>query len=272
MRNRTTWDRLRVKPGRPARLARRDPGSTAGVKDKDEAAARLAAAQEKLAELQDRLYADNRHGLLVVLQGMDASGKDGTIRKICGGFNPIGVQVVSFKAPSAEELDHDFLWRIHAAAPRRGDIAIWNRSHYEDVLIVRVKGLVPREVWKARYDQINAFERILARDGTVVLKFCLHISKDEQRERLKDRLVDPRKNWKFNPDDLKERLRWDDYQKAYEEALSRCSTDVAPWYVVPADRKWYRNVVIAETIVEALESLRLEYPPLSIDPKTIEIP
>lgn len=264
------WDRLRVAPGTAVDLRWWDPGDTEGCKKK-EADERLRAAHERMEELQDELYADNRFALLVVLQGMDASGKDGAIRKVMAGCNPIGTRVVSFKAPTPDELDHDFLWRIHRAVPPRGEIGIWNRSHYEDVLIVRVKSLVAEEVWRSRYERIVAFERLIADEGAVILKFFLHISKEEQRERLAARIADPRKNWKFNPDDLRERARWDEYQQAYQDALSRCSTDIAPWYIVPADKKWFRNVVIAETIVDRLSALDLRYPPLAFDPSTIRI-
>ena len=265
------WKELRVSPGEKIDLARRDPRHAGGVEGKEEAAERLAAAQQRLQELQERLYADNRHGLLVVLQGMDTSGKDGTIKKVMAGVNPVGTRVVSFKVPSELELDHDFLWRVHKEVPRRGEIAIWNRSHYEDVLVVRVKNLVPEEVWKARYERINEFEKMITEGGTVIVKLFLHIGKDEQKERLQERLDDPTKHWKFNPGDLEERKRWDDYVAAYEAALSRCSTKDAPWYVVPADRKWYRNVVVAEILAHRLEKLDPRFPEPKFDPKAIVI-
>ena len=242
-----------------------------GKMEKAEGEERFAKATRRLAELQEILYAENRHGVLVVLQAMDAGGKDSTIRHVFGPLNPQGCRVTGFKAPTEEERGHDFLWRVHAHAPGRGRIAVFNRSHYEDVLIVRVKGLAPKKVWRARYAHINAFERMLADEGTVIRKFFLHISKDYQRERLQRRLDRPDKHWKFNPDDLAERARWGDYQNAFEEALTRCSTPHAPWYVVPAERRWFRNLLVAEALVETLESLGMSYPPADFDPSTITI-
>jgi PPK2 family polyphosphate:nucleotide phosphotransferase len=215
---------------------------------------------DRLESLQGKLYADGRHSLLVVLQGRDASGKDGTVRKVFGACNPAGCVVTSFKAPTPLELSHDFLWRIHQAVPVKGHIGIFNRSQYEDVLVVRVRDLVPKKVWSKRYEQINAFERTLDAAGTKILKFFLHISHGEQRDRLLERLSDPEKNWKFNAGDLDERALWDDYTKAYRDALRECSTPWAPWYVVPADDNKARNYLIARIVVEALESLDLQYP------------
>jgi PPK2 family polyphosphate:nucleotide phosphotransferase len=262
---------LLAKPGKKVDLAKWDPDWTPGVKDEAESLEALAKNQEKLAKLQYLLYAQNRHALLVVLQGMDACGKDGTVRQVMHGVNPQACRVHSFKAPTSEELDHDFLWRIHQVAPPRGEIGIFNRSQYEDVLIVRVKNLVPKEVWSRRYKQINQFERILARNGTAILKFFLHISKDEQKQRLQERLADPTKNWKMNPDDLKERDRWDDYMEAYQDALAECSTAWAPWYIVPANKKWFRNLAISQIIIETLEGLKMKFPKPDFDPKKITV-
>ncbi len=229
--------------------------------DRDDAEASAADDIAAIDALQDILYAEGKHALLVVLQATDTGGKDSTIRKVFGPVDPLGLRAISFKAPSKEELAHDYLWRIHKAVPPKGSIGIFNRSHYEDVLIGRVRELAPKEIIEQRYDQINAFEQHIAANGVTILKFYLHISKEEQKERLQARLDDPRKHWKFNPADLKERALWDDYRKAYEIMLSRCSTPQAPWYVIPADRKWYRNAVIARIIRRTLEDLDLRYPP-----------
>jgi PPK2 family polyphosphate:nucleotide phosphotransferase len=200
---------------------------------------------------------------------MDAGGKDGTIRHVMTGLNPQACRVTSFKVPSEEEADHDFLWRIHKAVPRLGEIGIFNRSHYEDVLVARVHELAPKEVWSGRYDQINDFEKILFRNQTIILKFFLYISKEEQAKRLLARIDDPQKNWKVSPADLREREYWDDYMKAYEDALERCSTRWAPWYVIPADKKWFRNLAVSEVIVDRIERLKLNYPPLKVDPEEL---
>lgn len=221
---------------------------------------RLEAAVSELGELQERLYADRRYAVLVVLQGRDASGKDGTIKHVFDACNPQGCTVTGFKAPTDLELSHDYLWRVHNAVPPRGVIGIFNRSHFEDVLVVRVRGLVPKSTWSQRYDQINAFERILAENQVVVLKFFLHISREEQADRFKERLADPTKNWKFRAEDLQDRDRWDEYTAAYREALSKCSTSWAPWYLVPADHKPTRNLLITETINQRLRALDLEFP------------
>jgi PPK2 family polyphosphate:nucleotide phosphotransferase len=250
-----------VKPGAKLKLARRSTDDTRRFNDKGEAAAATQKHLDKLAELQELLYAEAKRSMLVVFQAMDAGGKDGAIEHVFTGVNPQGCAVTSFKVPTHLEAAHDFLWRHHDAAPRKGMIAIHNRSHYEAVLVERVHALVPEKVWRTRYDRINEFERLLADDGTVILKFFLHISKAEQKRRLQKRLVDPHKNWKFNPGDLKERDHWDDYQQAYEDALEKCSTDRAPWYVVPADHKWFRNWVISDLIVRALANEKMKYPP-----------
>ncbi len=250
---------LRVAPGSRFQLNRHDPADTHGI-SKSNAAKELPHHVEKLAALHDLLYAEHRRALLLVFQGMDAAGKDGTIKHVMSGVNPQGCSVVSFKEPSHLELDHDFLWRIHAAVPRRGDIEIFNRSHYEDVLIARVHNLVPKPVWKARYRQINEFEEMLAGNDVHILKFFLHMSSEEQRKRFDQRLTDPRKNWKSTPADFHEREYWDDYQAAYQDALAKCSTKSAPWYVIPSDHKWFRNYAVAETIVRTLESFRMQYP------------
>lgn len=215
---------------------------------------------KRLESLQEVLYAQNKHKVLIVLQAMDTGGKDGTIRHVFDGVNPLGVKVASFKKPTPEELAHDYLWRIHKQTPGRGEIVIFNRSHYEDVLVVRVHNLVPQEVWSRRYDQINAFERQLAEEDTTILKFYLHISKDEQKKRLQSRLDEPEKRWKFAKGDLAERTFWPDYQKAYEAVLSRTSTPHAPWYIIPANHKWYRNLIISQILVDTLEGLDMRYP------------
>ncbi len=251
---------IKVEPGQKIRLAEIDADDTGSFKNKKEARQQLAKNIDRMAELQNILYAESKHALLIVLQAMDAGGKDGTIRSIMSGVNPQGVHVTSFKKPTPEELSHDFLWRIHKAVPARGMIGIFNRSHYEDVLVVRVHNLVPKTVWQTRYEHINNFEKLLAAGGVTILKFYLHISKDEQKIRFEARLKQPHKRWKFNPGDLAERKRWDAYLRAFEAVFEKCSTGIAPWYVVPANKKWYRNLVISETIVQTLEGLNLKYP------------
>jgi PPK2 family polyphosphate:nucleotide phosphotransferase len=250
---------LRIEPGAKVDLAAIDASATHGH-DKASAGDQLADGLTRLADLQDRLWAQGRHAVLVVLQGMDGSGKDGTIRHVMGAFNPQGCSVSSFKVPTPVELAHDFLWRVHQRVPGRGEVGVFNRSHYEDVLVVRVESLVPKAVWSGRYDQINAFERMLSEAGVTIMKFFLHIDRDEQRERFQARLADPTKSWKFKMGDLEVRQRWDDYMAAYEEALSRCSTDAAPWYVIPANRKWFRNLAVAEVVADTLEALNPQYP------------
>ncbi|WP_336489669.1 polyphosphate kinase 2 family protein [Methylobacterium nigriterrae] len=248
-----------IEPGRGCDLAAIDPDADGGL-DKEAAKAMLAAERARIQALQERLYAEHRRSLLVVLQAIDTGGKDGTIRAVLEGVNPQGCRVSSFKAPSTDELDHDFLWRYHLRTPGRGMIGVFNRSHYEDVLVVRVKGLVPEEVWRGRYGLINDFERLLTATGTTVLKFFLHISKQEQKKRLEARIADPAKHWKFDPADLVERRAWDAYQSAFNDALTRCSTPYAPWHVVPANRKWFRNLVIARTVADTLEAMDPRYP------------
>jgi PPK2 family polyphosphate:nucleotide phosphotransferase len=258
----SAFSHFRVQPGKRLRLADISPQKTKGFDgDKEQGRDRVQQLNNRLEELQEQLYAQGKHRLLVVLQAMDAGGKDGTIRSVFDGVNPQGVKVASFKAPTAKELAHDFLWRIHPHAPAAGEIAIWNRSHYEDVLVARVHDLCNETCWRARYEHIVAFENLLAGEGTTILKFFLHISKDEQRQRLQERIDDPKKRWKWSSRDLDERARWDDYQQAYEDALSATSTDRAPWYVVPADRNWFRDLVVSEVLVEALAALDLRLPP-----------
>jgi PPK2 family polyphosphate:nucleotide phosphotransferase len=249
-----------VAPGKKVNLSKHDPGFTGDYQDKAQAKKELDETSAKLITLQNAFYADSRNALLVVLQAMDTGGKDGTIRHVFSGVNPEGCRVTAFKAPSQDELAHDFLWRIHAAVPPKGYIGIFNRSHYEDVLIVRVHNLVPKEVWSRRYDQINEFENILTENNVTVLKFFLHISKDEQKKRLDSRRNEPEKNWKFNPDDLKERKHWEDYTKAYEDALSRCSTKAAPWFVIPANHKWFRNLAVANIVTQTIANLKPRFP------------
>lgn len=261
-----------IPPGTQVKLAAYDPAYTGGYKDKDAAQAKVERHVERLANLQEVMWAEGKHALLVVLQALDGGGKDGTVAHVMRGVNPQGCQVTSFKVPSEEELAHDYLWRIHKVAPRRGYIGIFNRSHYEDVLVVRVHKLAPDEVWQQRYEQINQFEKLLAAAGTTILKFFLYISKEEQKKRFEDRLRDPTKNWKFSAADVKEREYWDDYMRAYEDALSRCSTSWAPWYVVPANHKWYRDLVVSQVIVETLEKLDMHYPPPLPNADKIVIP
>ena len=250
----------RVAPGTRVRLDEIDPDNTGDVQGKEEAQEELEKLVERLSELQERLFAENRQSMLVVMQALDTGGKDGAIRGVFSGVNPQGCRVWPFKAPTPEELDHDFLWRVHHHAPGRGMINIFNRSHYEDVLVVRVKNLAPEEVWQKRFAAINDFERRLAENGTAILKFYLHISKDEQKQRLQNRLDEPDKHWKFSVGDLKERALWDDYMVAFEDAISRCSTDYAPWFVIPSNKKWFRNVAIARTVVQTLEAMNPQFP------------
>jgi PPK2 family polyphosphate:nucleotide phosphotransferase len=248
-----------VQPGTAVRLAEIDPADTMGI-DKGAARTEAKVLNRRLEELQELLYAEGRHKVLIVLQAMDAAGKDGTIRHVFDGVNPQGVKVASFKKPTDRELAHDYLWRVHAHTPGAGEITIFNRSHYEDVLIVRVLGLVPEDRWSRRYQHIRAFEQLLADEGTTILKFYLHITKEEQRRRLQARLDDPSKHWKFDVGDLDQRRQWDDYMAAYEAALSETSTEQAPWFVVPSDRKWFRTLVISRILVSTLESLQMAYP------------
>ncbi len=251
---------LTAPPGRSLALSDWDPGATPRVDGKPDAARRLADNLEALARLQYRLYAENRRSLLVVLQAMDTGGKDGVIRHVMTGLNPQGCRVTPFTEPTRAELAHDYLWRVHQAVPPRGEIGVFNRSHYEDVLVVRVRGLVPAAVWRQRYEQINAFERHLDANGVAIVKCFLHISKAEQKRRLDARRRDPEKRWKLAPGDAADRRRWEDYQQAYETALSRCSTPWAPWFIVPADHKWYRNFAVSQLLRERLEALRIRFP------------
>ena len=262
--------KLLVKPGKKLKLSDHDPDDSHGL-TKDMADRQLVKYRAKLDQLQELLYAGRQHALLIVLQAMDAGGKDGTIRHVMEGVNPQSCDVASFKAPTALELGHDFLWRVHNVVPIKGNIGIFNRSHYEDVLIARVHKLVPKSVWSKRYAHINDFERMLADSGVKILKFFLHISKDEQKRRFEQRLADPNKRWKVSPADFAERKLWDQYMIAFEAALSKCSFDWAPWYVIPANKKWFRNCAVSQIIVEALESLDMEYPKIAFDPAHIVI-
>lgn len=263
---------IRIKPGAEVDLSEFDPAWTCGLKDKAAGEAELQANVQRIADKQYPLWAENTRAVLVVLQGMDTSGKDGVVRHVFSGVNPTGVRVTSFKKPSDIELDHDFLWRIHMAVPVKGEIGVFNRSHYEDVLITRVHGLVDKEECKKRFEQINTFEKILTDGGTTILKFFLHISKDEQKERLEERLKDPKKNWKFNPGDLDERKYWKDYIKAYEDVLVRCSRDYAPWHIIPSDKKWVRNTIVSRIVAETLEEMAPKWPRVKIDLKKVKIP
>ncbi len=265
-------ERYRIAPGTKVDLSAWDPDDTSAFDGKKADAKKpFTDLLERLDRLQEVLYAQHRHRMLVVLQAMDTGGKDGVIRAVFGPLNPQGVRVASFRVPTPLELDHDFLWRIHKQTPGRGEIVVFNRSHYEDVLVVRVHELVPKEVWAKRYDHINAFERLLADEGTTILKFFLHIDREEQKRRLQARVDDPTKRWKFNPGDLKERELWPAYMRAYEDALSRTSTAHAPWFVVPANKKWYRNLVVAHIVTSTLEGLKMDYPAPSFDPSAVSI-
>ncbi|MEI8081190.1 MAG: polyphosphate kinase 2 family protein [Actinomycetes bacterium] len=261
---------MRVSPGSSVSLESRSTDDHCGW-TKEQAVADLEVVKARLDLLQQRLAAEGERSVLLVLQAMDAAGKDGTVRSITSGMNPAGVQVTSFKAPGGPEVRHDYLWRVHAALPARGEIGIFNRSHYEDVLVVRVKGLAPKSVWSKRYRQINDFERMLTDEGTTPVKIFLHISKDEQKRRLEARLVNPGKYWKVNPEDLKDRVLWGEFMKAYEDVISHTSSPQAPWYVVPANRKWYRDLCVARIMVDTLKSLHMEFPPITWDPTTIKV-
>ena len=263
--------RFRIDDGRKFRLKDVDPGDTGDLKSKEDAQALLAKGVEALSTLQDILYAQDRWGLLLVFQAMDAAGKDGAIKHVMSGVNPQGTQVFSFKSPSAEELDHDFLWRCYKCLPERGRIGVFNRSYYEETLVVRVHpefltaqklppSLVTKNIWKERFEDINSFERYLTRNGILVRKFFLHVSKKEQKERFLKRLDEPDRNWKFSANDAKEREHWDEYMEAYEDMIRETSTEDAPWYVVPADKKWYTRLVVAAAVIDTLEELDLHYP------------
>jgi PPK2 family polyphosphate:nucleotide phosphotransferase len=257
-------EKLLVKPESDYDLRHADPEATFGV-EKADAERLLAKNLERLSVLQYLLYAESQRALLVVLQGIDAGGKDGTIRHVMTGLNPQGVEVTAFKVPEGEETRHDYLWRIHKAIPERGKIGIFNRSHYEDVLVVRVHDLVPKQVWQKRYRQINDFENMLTDNGVAVVKFLLYISKEEQAKRFRERLDDKTKNWKFSMGDVKEREYWDQYLDAYQAALHKCSSESAPWYVIPSNRKWFRNLAVSQILVDTLEKMKLKYPKPTAD-------
>jgi PPK2 family polyphosphate:nucleotide phosphotransferase len=259
-------NRYVVKPNTKVKLSKWDPEDRRGFRGvKDEGKSRLEELKVVLSDLQERLYAEQKHRILIVLQGMDTSGKDGAIRHLFDVVSPQGIRVVGFKKPSQEEFEHDYLWRVHQHTPRDGQIVIFNRSHYESLLAERVLKIVPPSVWKRRFDHINEFERLLTDERTTIFKFFLNISKDEQRERLLDRLNEPDKHWKLNLGDLETRKRWRDYVRAYEDVLSKTSTPHAPWHIVPANRKWYRNLVISTVLVEKLKSLKMRFPEPDFD-------
>ncbi len=262
---------LTVKLGKKVKLSKFDPDDTLGWNKNHAMKVSLDKNLKKLDSLQYLLYADRKHALLVVFQGLDAAGKDGTIRHVMSGVNPQGCSVTAFKVPSPEEAAHDFLWRVHRAVPPFGDIGIFNRSHYEDVLVVRVHNLVPKKVWSARYDQINKFEELLHRNNVTILKFFLHISKDEQKKRLMERVDDPDKRWKISEADFAERKFWDDYVASYEDALTLCNTKVAPWFIIPANKKWFRNLAVSHIIAETMEQMNLKFPPPTIDIKKLNL-
>ncbi len=263
--------RFLIKPGDKVDLARRDAADKSAFADRKAAEKQTQEDAIAINDLQDKLYAERKRSLLIVLQGTDTAGKDGTIRNVFNQTGPIGVVVTAFRQPTELELSHDFLWRAHIACPRRGFIGIFNRSHYEDVLVGRVRKLAPSETIAQRYGQINALEKTLAENGTTILKFMLHISKDEQRERLQDRLDKPHSRWKFNPGDLEDRKLWDDYTKAYEVMMHKCSTTWAPWHVIPADRKWARNAAVAAIVRQTLETMDPQYPQQDWDPKSFAV-
>jgi len=265
-------DRYLIPPDTPSGLTQRDPSERLTFDGRKKLGNEyLEELTLRLRQLQELLYAEGKHRVLVLLQATDTGGKDGVIRHVFRSVNPQGVKVASFKAPSSRELAHDYLWRVHRETPAKGEIRIFNRSHYEDVLVVRVRELVPREVWERRYHHINEFERMLADEGTTILKFFLHISRDEQAARLTARLEDPEKHWKFDPRDIEDRKRWDAFHEAFEAMLDRTSTQWAPWYVVPSNSKWYRNLVVAETLVRTLESLDMRFPEADFDPKAFRV-
>jgi PPK2 family polyphosphate:nucleotide phosphotransferase len=266
-----TAEQWRVPPGTAVELSKYSSGDTSGFAGKEQAEPAMQADIERLRALQELFHADGRYALLLVLQGMDTAGKDGTVKHLSPGMSMVGAEMTNFRSPSEAELEHDFLWRVHQQVPARGRIGIFNRSHYEDVLIARVQNLVPRHVWEARYDQINAFEAILAQNSTIVIKCFLHISESEQKQRLIARLRNPAKHWKFNPGDVKDRKQWDAYQRAYEVALSRCNSADAPWYIIPADKKWHRNYAVTRVLVETLERLDLRPPQPDFDVSHIRI-
>jgi PPK2 family polyphosphate:nucleotide phosphotransferase len=268
-----TVERYRIKPGADLDLGKIDTSEKTAFESvtKDSFQPVLDRQMNELRELQKVLYAQNKHRVLVVVQAMDTGGKDGCIKSVFAGIDPQGIRVQAFKKPSEEELARDFLWRIHQEVPRNGGLVIFNRSHYEDIIAVRVKKIFADEVWKRRQRHVVEFERMLAEEGTTIVKIFLHISKDEQKRRLESRLANPGKYWKFNPDDLADRARWSDFMKAYEEVISKTSTADAPWYVVPANRKWYRNLVVAQIMIDTLKGLKMEFPKIDWDPKSIVV-
>jgi PPK2 family polyphosphate:nucleotide phosphotransferase len=261
---------LIVKPGEEIKLSKWDPEETLGWEKDHKMKVSLDKSLERLDKLQYLLYAEKKRAVLIVLQAIDSGGKDGTIRHVMSGVNPQGCSVTSFKKPTEEEAEHDYLWRIHKAVPSCGDIGIFNRSHYEDVLVVRVHNLVPKDVWSERYDQINQFEEFLHDNDVTILKFFLHISKDEQKKRFEQRIEDPDRQWKISEADFAERKYWNDYTKAYEDALTRCSTKHAPWYVIPANKKWFRNLAVSHIIAETMEEMNMKFPPPALDKKTLK--
>jgi len=261
---------LLAKPGKKVKLAKWDPEDTLGWEKDHKTKQDLEKSLEKLDKLQYLLYAEHKRALLIVLQGIDAAGKDGTIRHVMAGVNPQGCTVTPFKKPTPEELGHDYLWRVQKAVPEYGDIGIFNRSHYEDVLVVRVHNLVRKDVWSRRYHQINEFERTLSENNVKILKFFLHISKDEQRKRFQERIDDPDRRWKISQADFDERKYWAEYVSAYEDALAKCSTDYAPWYIIPSNKKWFRNLAVSHIITETLEDMRMKFPPPTVDVKKLK--
>ena len=265
------FDKLRVPTDGDFKLSKRDPRDDLGL-DREDCESHLEENRERMAELHEKLWASRAYGLLVVLQGMDTCGKDGTVRHVLTGLNPQGCTVTSFKIPTAREADHDYLWRVHSAVPGRGDIGVFNRSHYEDVIVTRVLGTVSKKDAERRFEEINAFEKQLVNDRIIVLKFFLNISRAEQKERLEARLEDPRKNWKFSEHDLEARAKWDDYQGYYQDMLRACSTKHAPWYVIPADRKWVRNIIVSQVIADTLASLKMSWPKPEVDLSKVKIP
>jgi PPK2 family polyphosphate:nucleotide phosphotransferase len=263
-------EKLRVRPGSRLRLRDADASRSFGW-EKEQVELATVENLRRLGELQYKMFADGRHAMLVVLQAIDGGGKDSTIRRVFSAFNPQGCTVAAFKAPTSDELRHDYLWRVHAHAPRRGEVVVFNRSHYEDVLIARVDQLVPESVWSARYGHINDFERLLHDCGTRVVKIFLQISRAEQKRRFEERLADRTKQWKFDPADLGKRAQWDEYVKAFEAALSRCSTDAAPWFVIPSDRKWFRDFAVSQILLQEFEQMPLRWPRPDYDPRQVRI-
>lgn len=266
-------EKYRVKPGSEVNLSKIDPGEKSLFEEggKEESWPEFDKLQDELQELQKLVYAQNKHRILVVIQAMDTGGKDGCVRHVFSRIDPQGVDVQPFKKPSEKELAHDFLWRVHKKVPRNGQLVIFNRSHYEDIVAVKVKNLAPDKVWKQRFHHIVEFERMLAEEGTTIVKIFLHISKEEQKERLESRLENPDKHWKFNPDDLKDRALWKEFMQTYEEVLTKTSTKYAPWYIVPSDRKWYRNLIVARIMIDTLKNLDMSYPEIDWDPAAIQV-